>query len=586
MDQPDGGYALLDAGDRPAPRALRRRRPRSAGAGRREARRSTAAPVALEAPAPATNATPGVASGRWVPAGALPERWTVVSTACRWSSVPTPAGQVGLFPEHARRRALGGRRGGGGRRPLAAGPRRCSTSSPTRASRASPSPEPEPGSSTSTPRDPRSPGRAGTPPWPASPIARSAGSWRTRRGSWPARRGAVGATTASSWTRRRTATGRVGERGASPRTSSRSSRRSAPLLAPGAVVRRLHRPRHGAAAGRPRGHRRRGARPGRPGRPRVLDLALDAASGARLAAGWAALATSAAGRGARMTRAAARRRRRSPARRTRVSGPRSRSASGAAATSPGGCSWTARARSCAPSRPAWPSARRSSSTGARVAGGGGRRGAAGGGSASRWWPWPAPRGRGSPTGSAAARSSRSSTRRRPTSPASRRSWPPARDPLLIVVEDAEKPGNLGAIARSADGAGATALLVAVHEGPRGGPLEPERGAGEPGHGAQPADRDRPDAARSWPWLRERAIRVVAARVQAATDYREADLRGPRRHRRRQRGGWPRPGLARRRRRGRPPADAGPGRLAERVRRRRRPALRGPSPARRRRSRGP
>jgi hypothetical protein len=32
------------------------------------------------------------------------------------------------------------------------------------------------------------------------------------------------------------------------------------------------------------------------------------------------------------------------------------------------------------------------------------------------------------------------------------------DPLLIVVEDAEKPGNLGAIARSADGAGATALL--------------------------------------------------------------------------------------------------------------------------------
>ena len=28
------------------------------------------------------------------------------------------------------------------------------------------------------------------------------------------------------------------------------------------------------------------------------------------------------------------------------------------------------------------------------------------------------------------------------------------------------------------------------------------------------------------WLRERAIRIVAARVQAATDYREADLRGP------------------------------------------------------------
>ncbi len=29
-----------------------------------------------------------------------------------------------------------------------------------------------------------------------------------------------------------------------------------------------------------------------------------------------------------------------------------------------------------------------------------------------------------------------------------------------------------------------------------------------------------------PWLRDRAIRIVAGRVQAAKDYRETDLRGP------------------------------------------------------------
>jgi TrmH family RNA methyltransferase len=46
------------------------------------------------------------------------------------------------------------------------------------------------------------------------------------------------------------------------------------------------------------------------------------------------------------------------------------------------------------------------------------------------------------------------------------------DPLLIVVEDAEKPGNLGAIARSADGAGATALLVAVRDEPAADPWNP------------------------------------------------------------------------------------------------------------------
>lgn len=98
------------------------------------------------------------------------------------------------------------------------------------------------------------------------------------------------------------------------------------------------------------------------------------------------------------------------------------------------------------------------------------------------------------------------------------------DPLLIVVEDAEKPGNLGAIARSADGAGATALLVAVHDQPAADPWNPN------------AVRSSLGTVLSLPiaiassgtlvtWLRGRSIRIVAARVQAAADYRETDLRG-------------------------------------------------------------
>ncbi len=99
------------------------------------------------------------------------------------------------------------------------------------------------------------------------------------------------------------------------------------------------------------------------------------------------------------------------------------------------------------------------------------------------------------------------------------------DPLLIVVEDAEKPGNLGAIARSADGAGATALLVAVHDGPAADPWNPNAVRASLGTVLSLPIAIAPTRT-FLPWLRDRAIRIVAARVQAATDYRATDLRGP------------------------------------------------------------
>jgi len=99
------------------------------------------------------------------------------------------------------------------------------------------------------------------------------------------------------------------------------------------------------------------------------------------------------------------------------------------------------------------------------------------------------------------------------------------DPLLIVVEDVEKPGNLGAIARSADGAGATALLVAVRERPAADPWNPNAVRASLGTVLSLPIAIAPTGT-LLPWLRDRAIRIVAGRVQAAKDYRETDLRGP------------------------------------------------------------
>ncbi|HVM30675.1 MAG TPA: RNA methyltransferase [Candidatus Limnocylindrales bacterium] len=95
-------------------------------------------------------------------------------------------------------------------------------------------------------------------------------------------------------------------------------------------------------------------------------------------------------------------------------------------------------------------------------------------------------------------------------------------PLIAVIEGVEKPGNVGAILRSADGAGFSAVVLA-----------------EPG-----TDLFNPNVIRAslgtvfavpvavtsseeiLGWLTERSIRIVAARVEGSIDYAEADYRGP------------------------------------------------------------
>jgi TrmH family RNA methyltransferase len=96
------------------------------------------------------------------------------------------------------------------------------------------------------------------------------------------------------------------------------------------------------------------------------------------------------------------------------------------------------------------------------------------------------------------------------------------DPLVVVVEGVEKPGNLGAVLRSADAAAAHAVIAAD---PRTDLFNPNAIRASLGTifavpvAAAPgaAVRDR---------LEHDGIAVFAARVDATTSYTDADLRGP------------------------------------------------------------
>jgi len=96
------------------------------------------------------------------------------------------------------------------------------------------------------------------------------------------------------------------------------------------------------------------------------------------------------------------------------------------------------------------------------------------------------------------------------------------EPLLVVVEGVEKPGNLGAILRSADGAGADALIAASPRTDLANPNVIRASAGTifavPTAAAPTSD--------VIDWLVDRRIRAVAARVDAERSYTDVDLTGP------------------------------------------------------------
>jgi len=94
-------------------------------------------------------------------------------------------------------------------------------------------------------------------------------------------------------------------------------------------------------------------------------------------------------------------------------------------------------------------------------------------------------------------------------------------PLIVVTEDVEKPGNLGAILRSADGAGADGVLAV------GGTdlFNPNVIRASVGTVFSVPIATGP-AAEAMAWLRDHGIRIVAARTDAQRLYADADLTGP------------------------------------------------------------
>jgi TrmH family RNA methyltransferase len=95
------------------------------------------------------------------------------------------------------------------------------------------------------------------------------------------------------------------------------------------------------------------------------------------------------------------------------------------------------------------------------------------------------------------------------------------EPLIAVVEGVEKPGNLGAILRTADGAGVDAVIVAESATDLFNPNIIRASLGTVF--AVPVSVA--SSAEVLGWLRDRGIAIVAARVDGSVDYTEAAYTG-------------------------------------------------------------
>lgn len=94
-------------------------------------------------------------------------------------------------------------------------------------------------------------------------------------------------------------------------------------------------------------------------------------------------------------------------------------------------------------------------------------------------------------------------------------------PLVVVTEDIEKPGNVGAILRSADAVGASAV-IAVGGTDLYNPNVVRASVGT----VFSVSVATGTAAEVAAWLRAAGIRIVASRVDAAELHVDADLTGP------------------------------------------------------------
>jgi TrmH family RNA methyltransferase len=95
-------------------------------------------------------------------------------------------------------------------------------------------------------------------------------------------------------------------------------------------------------------------------------------------------------------------------------------------------------------------------------------------------------------------------------------------PFLILAESVEKPGNLGAMLRTADAAGVDGLLVCDARTDLYNPnvVRASRGTLFTVHAVETGN------AEALSWLRQHGIRVLAATPQAERLYTDVDLSGP------------------------------------------------------------
>lgn len=99
---------------------------------------------------------------------------------------------------------------------------------------------------------------------------------------------------------------------------------------------------------------------------------------------------------------------------------------------------------------------------------------------------------------------------------------PQDDALIVVAEGVEKPGNIGAILRSADGAGADAMIVASPRTDLANPNVIRASAGT--SFSLPLASAPAEAVLDW--LRRHRVRILATRVEATVTYTDTDLTGP------------------------------------------------------------
>jgi len=95
-------------------------------------------------------------------------------------------------------------------------------------------------------------------------------------------------------------------------------------------------------------------------------------------------------------------------------------------------------------------------------------------------------------------------------------------PLVAVLEGVEKPGNLGAVLRSADGAGVSALVAAD---PRTDLYNPNAIRGSLGT-IFSVPLAAATTAETLDWLRRQGLAIYAARVDGSVPYSEVDYRRP------------------------------------------------------------